>query len=149
LARATLPRAVALQASSGSRAAGRIWSRESNQIDVVLVGPSPDDNAFAAPSHVDTAPFMPLTPASDHQRQATEACDALRRQLLGGWLRRDPETGQYDIPVPYIDGVTIEDVHLEGTWPHTRVAVHLRDDRRPEWLFARAIPVWDDAGQHR
>jgi hypothetical protein len=66
---------------------------------------------------------------SDGAHSATEACDALRRELLGGWLRRDPELGHYDIPVPYIDGVTIADVHLEGTWPHTRVVVHLRDDQ--------------------
>ncbi|MEA2256662.1 MAG: hypothetical protein QOG35_2707 [Solirubrobacteraceae bacterium] len=96
--------------------------------ELVLVGPTPGDARIVMPGEADLSGVLPLPIPVDHERVAA----GVRASLSGHWSIR---------------GVEVVDVRLEGTWPLTEVAVLLREDLRPEWLYAWTVPVWKADGR--
>jgi hypothetical protein len=73
-----------------------------------------------------------LDPETLHEDDEAEAHRSICAQFLGLDLIRE---------------ITVEDVSTRGSWPDTEVVVQFRERRRPEWLFARSLRVWDDNGR--
>jgi len=97
--------------------------------------------------HLDVTPYLPPPPpaiyAEDMERQIR---DRLASSLVGGWVKTDPETGAEVERLPYIRGVHIEEVRLEGTFPETEILVLFRSDEHPGLLFGRRRRIWEDDG---
>jgi hypothetical protein len=70
----------------------------------------------------------------------------LSSSLRGGWIHTDPDTGE-QCARPYIEGVKIEDVRLEKSFPDTQVVVTFRADGHPGVLFGRCRPIWEKSGE--
>jgi len=102
------------------------------QREVIVLGASPGQTRLLQPSSIDLAHLPAPRPPSGHEDDEAEAHRSICAQFLGLDLIRE---------------ITVEDVSTRGSWPDTEVVVQFRERRRPEWLFARSLRVWDDNGR--
>jgi hypothetical protein len=102
------------------------------QREVIVLGASPGETRLLQPSSIDLAHLPAPRPPNGHEDDEAEAHRSICAQFLGLDLIRE---------------ITVEDVSTRGSWPDTEVVVQFRERRRPEWLFARSIRVWDDNGR--
>jgi hypothetical protein len=100
--------------------------------DVLAIGGSPEQTRLLQPSSIDLAHLPAPHPPHHHADDEAAAQRFIRWQFLGQDL---------------IGEIDVEDVLMRGAWPDTEVVVRFREHRRPQWLFARRLRVWDDTGQ--
>jgi hypothetical protein len=102
------------------------------QPEVIVLGASPEQTRLLQPSSIDLAHLPAPRPPIGHEDDEAEAHRSICAQFLGQDL---------------VGEITVEDVSTRGSWPDTEVVVRFREHRRPQWLFARSLRVWDDNGR--
>ena len=98
--------------------------------------------------HLDVSVHLPPPPRPIEARPVEEEVrDGLARAFFEGWVGTDPDSRE-KIQRPYIRGVSVEEVRLEGTFPDTLVVVLFRAHDRPGILFGRRRRVWENDGTY-
>ena len=114
---------------------------------VIEIDPSGTERVLSL-DHLDVSAQLPPPPRPIRARPVEEEIrDSLARVLFGGWIGTDPDSGE-KIQRPYIRGVSVEEVRLEGKFPDTLVVALFRAHDRPGMLFGRRQRVWEDDGTY-
>jgi hypothetical protein len=86
--------------------------------------------------HLDVSAHLPPPPRPIEARPVEEEIrDRLARAFFEGWIGTDPDSGE-KIQRPYIRGVSVEEVRLEGKFPRharRRAVSRSRPSRNPLW----------------
>jgi hypothetical protein len=94
----------------------------------------------------DMTPFLPPPPGPiDAEEMEGRAREQVAAAVHGGWIQTDPATGKQRT-LPFIRGVTFEEVRLEGRFPETTIVVVFRAETHPGVLFGRRRRLWADDG---
>ena len=97
--------------------------------------------------HVDIGRYVPPPPPPiEAEPQERAVRDQVERILAGGWTRTDPDTGT-KTKLPFITGISVDAVTLQGEFPDTEVVIFFRSDRHPSVLFGRRRPIWEANGE--
>jgi hypothetical protein len=121
-----------VEPARSSHAFALVYGADFLHPEVLAIGRSPEQTRLLQPSGIDLAHLPAPHPPPRHADDEAAAQRSVRRQFLGQRL---------------IGEITVEDVSLRGAWPDTEAVVRFRERRRPQWLFARRLRVWDDTGR--
>jgi hypothetical protein len=129
---------------------GSVWGRVERRSDARTLSEIDTERQqvrYFDLGHLDVSTYLPPPPPSiearDMERQVR---DRLTDSLFGGWIRTNPETGEELERLPYIRGVTFEEVRLEGRFPQMEIVVLFRADEHPGLVFDRRRRIWEDDG---
>jgi hypothetical protein len=112
-------------------------------VEVLAVDPRGATRSVCRADSIDISRFAPpLRRPSDEQIR--DHIDAARDEfdhLEDYWHAPDGSTS------PLSDSLTDPAISVEDDWPHTRLVVTLRHQRRPGLLLRRTLPLFDERGQ--
>ncbi len=85
-----------------------------------------------------------MTESNDRRAMETAIRDEYARPMFGGVIRTTVATGEQE-RVPYIRGVALEEVRLDGEFPNTQLVLPFRAQSHPGVLFGRRR-LWKEDG---